>query len=106
MVKYNVEILGDTLINKQTHYDAPVTFQSRIVIITVRVDVVAEFQRKYRMPITSAGRIIASVELTLNEDKESKYKSLSKPHFICAVNSIDDIVLPNLVNRVWDRYHL
>jgi len=96
MVKYDVEILGDTILEKDACYEAPSTFESKLAIIMISDEVAEEFQRKYRMPMTSAGRIIARVELTPNNDndRESKYSIFVKPHFVGFVKSIDDIVLP------------
>ncbi|MBS3083372.1 hypothetical protein J4423_01060 [Candidatus Pacearchaeota archaeon] len=99
MVKYDVEILGDTILEKDACYEAPSTFQSKIAIITVSEEVALEFQRKYRMPMTSVGRMIARVELTLNEENknEPKYSTKRLPYFVGFVKSIDDITLPNRI---------
>ncbi|MEK6792550.1 MAG: hypothetical protein AABX95_01905 [Nanoarchaeota archaeon] len=98
MVRYILEILGDAIVQKEPCYEAPSTFESKLVSISIEKNIFDEFRRKYRIHMMSAGRIRVNVELTPNEDKESKYLTLSKPHFIGFVNSIDDIVLPNRVN--------
>ncbi len=91
---YKVEVLGTSIVDKHTHYEAyPFIGPERATVI-IRGDIATEFKEKYGLPITKAERLQVSVDLGRNDQRVRECQDVFKPafHLIGAVGSLDDIV--------------
>ena len=89
-----IEIVGEQVIDKHTHYEAYLFIGSERATIIIRGDIVRGFQEKYGIPITKTEKFNVDVDFGRNGQrvKECQNVYVSASHLIGAIGSLEDII--------------
>jgi len=95
MAEYHVEIAGESIMDKHTHYEAHPFIGPERVTVIIRGDIAIDFRKMYGFPITEAEKLQVTVDLGRNDARVKECQDGFQPasHLMGAVGSLDDIVL-------------
>jgi hypothetical protein len=93
MSREQVEIFGNRIVDKRTHYEAYPSIGSETAKVIIRGDVVAAFQKRYRLPITEAGKMEVRVDLGRNDQRIRECQDPFRPalRLVGSICSLEDI---------------